>query len=85
LFLAAGEIFAFVALNELIYTEAPPNMKAMVKALEQLTACVGAAIGMTLGPVSRDPQVLIMYAALAGAMAMTGAIFYRMFSRYATG
>ena len=82
LFLAAGEIFAFVALNEFVYAEAPTNMKALVKALEQFTASLAAALGMALGPVSKDPKVMIMYAALAGTMAVTGATFYGVFRPY---
>ncbi|KAI1335310.1 oligopeptide transporter [Xylariaceae sp. FL0016] len=77
--LAVGEIFGFVALNEFAYTEAPTNMKALVKAFEQLTAALGAALGVALGPVSKDPWLVIMYSSLAGTMVVSGAAFYAVF------
>ncbi|KAI0387566.1 oligopeptide transporter [Hypomontagnella monticulosa] len=82
LLVAAGEIFGFVALNEFVYAEAPTNMKALVKAFEQFTAALGAALGMALGPVSKDPWLVIMYSALAGTMAVSGALFFTVFRKY---
>ncbi|CAI6342057.1 unnamed protein product [Periconia digitata] len=77
--LATSEIFGFVALNEFAYTEAPTNMKALVKAFEQCTAGLGAALGIALGPVSKDPWLVIMYSSLAGTMACSGIAFYGFF------
>lgn len=77
--LAASEIFGFVALNEFVYSEAPTNMKALVKAFEQSTAALGAGLGMALGPISKDPLLVIMFAALAGAMFLSGVAFYGAF------
>lgn len=77
--LAASEIFGFVALNEFAYTEAPTNMKALVKAFEQFTAALGAALGMALGPVSKDPLLVAMYSALASAIFLSGIAFYAVF------
>jgi hypothetical protein len=76
---AASEIFGFVALNEFAYAEASTNMKALVKAFEQFTAALGAALGMALGPVSKDPWLMAMYIALSGAMALSGAAFFAVF------
>lgn len=78
-FLATSEIFGFVALNEFAYAEAPTSMKALVKAFEQFTAALGAALGMALGPVSKDPWLVTMYAALAGTMILSGAAFFAVF------
>lgn len=80
--LATGEIFGFVALNEFAYAEAPTNMKALVKAFEQCTAALGAALGMALGPVSKDPWLVIMYSSLAGTMAFSGVAFYGIFRKF---
>ncbi|KAK6951346.1 hypothetical protein Daesc_007880 [Daldinia eschscholtzii] len=82
LFLAVGEIFGFVALNEFEYIEAPTNMKALVKAFEQFTAALGAGLSMALGPVSKDPWLVTMNASLAGTMAISGVAFYAVFWRF---
>ncbi|KAI1076550.1 oligopeptide transporter [Whalleya microplaca] len=82
LLLAVGEIFGFVALNEFTYVEAPTNMKALVKAFEQFTAALGSALGMALGPVSKDPWLVALYSALAGTMAISGAAFFGIFRMY---
>ncbi|KAF2969438.1 hypothetical protein GQX73_g4107 [Xylaria multiplex] len=79
---AASEIFGFVAENEFTYLEAPENMKALVKAFEQLTAALGALLGIALGPVSRDPWLVILYSALAGTMAVAGVILFGIFRKY---
>ncbi|KAI5865914.1 oligopeptide transporter [Durotheca rogersii] len=81
-FIALGEIFGFVALNEFAYAEASTNMKALVKSFEQFTAALGAALGMALGPVSRDPWLVIMYSALAGTMIFSGAAFFGVFRKH---
>lgn len=79
---ATSQIFGFVALNEFAYTEAPTNMKAVVKALEQLTAALGAVLGIALGPVSKDPWLVIVYAVLSAATAATGVALYATFRAY---
>lgn len=79
---AIGEIFGFVALNEFAYTEAPTNMKALVKAFEQFTAALGAALGVALGPVSKDPWMVIVYSVIAGVTAVTGIAVYATFRAY---
>lgn len=82
LLVALSEIFGFVALNEFTYAEAPTNMKALVKAFEQFTAALGAALGIALGPVSKDPSLVIMYSALAGTMAISGTLFFAVFRKH---
>lgn len=82
LLVSIGEVFGMVAMNEFAYSEAPTNMKALVKAFEQLTAALGAALGIALGPVSRDPLLVAMYAALAGAMAVSAVAFFAVFRAY---
>jgi POT family proton-dependent oligopeptide transporter len=77
--LAASEISGFVALNEFAYVEAPMNMKALVKAFEQFTAAVGAGLGIALAPISKDPLLVAMFAALAGTMFLSGVAFYTVF------
>lgn len=80
--LAIGEILDLVSLSEYTYTEAPANIKAVVQALQHLAAAVAAALGMTLGSVSRNPKLVIMYASLAGIMAVCSFLFWLFFSKY---
>ncbi|KAI4247378.1 MAG: hypothetical protein L6R42_009636, partial [Xanthoria sp. 1 TBL-2021] len=80
--LAVGEIFGFVTASEYAYSKAPPDMKTIVQALVQLTACVGSALGMALSPVAKDPDVLVMYACIAGVMVLAAVLFYWRFEKY---
>ncbi|RWA11501.1 hypothetical protein EKO27_g3599 [Xylaria grammica] len=79
--LAAGEILGLVALNEYTYSEAPANAKSMVQAIQQLAAAIGSALGLALGPVSKNPDLVILFASLAGTMALSGTIFWASFRK----
>lgn len=83
--LAIGEILGLVSLSEYMYTEAPSDIKAMVQALQDVAAAVAAALGMALGPVSRNPFLVVMYASLAGAMAVSAVLFWAVFRGYDDG
>lgn len=80
--LAVAEIFGFVTASEYAYSKAPRDMRTVVQAFTQLTACLGSALGMALSPAAQDPHVLIMYACLAGAMGISAALFYWKFRKY---
>ncbi|KAH7320641.1 oligopeptide transporter [Stachybotrys elegans] len=80
--LAIGEILGMVALNEYTYTEAPTNLKAMVQALQNLSAAAGAAIGIALGQVSRNPWLVILFSSLAGVMTIFAVLFWLIFHKY---
>ena len=80
--LAVGEIFGFVTASEYAYSKAPPDMKTIVQAFVQLTACVGSALGMALSPVAKDPEVLVMYACISGVMVLCAVLFYWRFEKY---
>ncbi|KAF7922991.1 hypothetical protein EAE99_007182 [Botrytis elliptica] len=77
--LAIGEILCLVSLSEYTYNEAPTNLKALVQAFQAVAAALGAAIGIGLGPVSRNPWLVIMFACLAGTMAITAVFFWAIF------
>ncbi|KAF2756444.1 MFS general substrate transporter [Pseudovirgaria hyperparasitica] len=79
--LGIGEILGLVSLSEYAYAEAPTDMKALVQAFQQLTAAIGAALGIALGPVSKDPWLVVMYACLAGVMGLCGGLFWLVFRR----
>lgn len=77
--LAIGEILGLVSLSEYMYTEAPVDIKAMVQALQDIAAAIAAALGMALGPVSKNPFLVVMYASLAGTMAVCAILFWAFF------
>lgn len=80
--LAVAEIFGFVTASEYAYSKAPKDMKTVVQALMQLTACVASALGMALSIVSKDPKLVVMYASLAAAMALSAVLFWWKFRMY---
>ncbi|KAI0893408.1 MFS general substrate transporter [Annulohypoxylon nitens] len=79
--LAVGEILGLVALNEYTYSEAPPNIKTLVQALQDVAAEIAAALGIALGPVSKDPYLVVMYASLAGVSALSAVAFWAIFRK----
>ncbi|KAE8340233.1 hypothetical protein BDV24DRAFT_134444 [Aspergillus arachidicola] len=74
--LAVSEIFGFVTLSEYSYSKAPKDMRTVVQSMRQLSAGIGSAIGIALGPVSRDPKVLWMDVGLAVSLALSGVLFW---------
>ncbi|CAI4211377.1 unnamed protein product [Parascedosporium putredinis] len=82
LLLAIGEIFGFVTAFEYAYGKAPKDMKTVVQALTQLTACLASVLGMAISPAAKDPNMVIFYACLAGAMGLTAVAFWWRFRKY---
>ena len=80
--LAVAEILGFVTAFEYSYSKAPRDMKAVVQALTQLTACLASLLGMAISPAAKDPNMTIMYACLAGAMGLSAVLFWWKFRRY---
>ncbi|KAI1908922.1 peptide transporter ptr2 [Ophidiomyces ophidiicola] len=81
-FLAIGEIFGFVTAYEYAYSKAPRDMKTVVQSLTQLTACVASLLGMAISPAAKDPNMVILYSCLAGAMGLSSVLFYWKFRKY---
>lgn len=79
--LAIGEIFGFVTAFEYAYSKAPKEMKAVVMAFSQLTAGLASVLGMAISPVAKDPNMVVMYGCLAGAMGLTAALFWWKFRK----
>ncbi|KAI1457796.1 hypothetical protein F4805DRAFT_474895 [Annulohypoxylon moriforme] len=46
-----------------------------------ISAAIAAALGIALGPVSKDPKLVIMYASLAGIAALSAVLFYAVFRK----
>lgn len=79
--LAIGEIFGFVTAFEYAYSNAPKEMKAVVMAFSQLTAGLASVLGMAISPAAKDPNMVVMYSALAGGMGVTAGLFWWKFRR----
>lgn len=67
---------------EYAYNKAPREMKAIVQALTQLTACLASALGMALSPATRDPHMVIIFASLAASMGVCAVLFWWKFRKY---
>ncbi|GJD01078.1 oligopeptide transporter [Colletotrichum higginsianum] len=80
--LAVAEIFGLVTASEYAYSKAHKDMKSIVQAIVQLSACMGSLMAMALSPVSRDPHLVIVYAAIAGVMGLCSALFWWKFRKY---
>ncbi|TDZ61176.1 Peptide transporter PTR2 [Colletotrichum trifolii] len=80
--LAMAEIFGLVTASEYAYSKAPKDMRSIVQAMVQLSACLGSLMAMALSPVSRDPHLIIVYAAIAGVMGACSALFWWRFRKY---
>jgi proton-dependent oligopeptide transporter, POT family len=81
-FIAIGEIFALVTAVEYANEHAPEDMKAIVQAISLLVAGLGSVCAMALAPIAKDPHLVILYAALAVAMAVTSLLFWWAFHSY---
>lgn len=79
--LAIGEIFGFVTAFEYAYSNAPKEMKAVVMAFSQLTAGLASVLGMAISPAAKDPNMVVMYSALAGGMGVTAVLFWWKFRK----
>ncbi|KAK4155284.1 putative peptide transporter ptr2 [Chaetomidium leptoderma] len=80
--LAIAEIFGLVTASEYSYEKAPRGMRSVVQALVQLSACLGALMGMAISPASRDPYLVVVYAVLAGVMGLCSLVFWWVFRKY---
>jgi proton-dependent oligopeptide transporter, POT family len=80
--LAIAEILGFVTAFEYAYNKAPTDMKTIVQALTQITACLASALGMAMSPVARNPHLVIMYACLAASMGVCTVLFWWLFNKY---
>lgn len=80
--LAIAEILGFVTAFEYAYSKAPREMKTVVQALTQLTAGVASLLGMAISPASKDPNMVIVYSCLAGAMGVSAVAFLWRLRRY---
>ena len=57
-------------------------MKSLVQAVLMLTVALGAALPIALSPLYTDPTNMVLYASLAGLMALSGCFFIPSFRKY---
>ena len=77
-----GETFSNPAGYEYAYTMAPVSMKTVIQAAFQLSSAGGSLLALALTPTYKDPDVLVMYASLAGCMFLTACVFHTIFRKY---
>lgn len=74
-----AEIFSQITVTEYAYSQAPAEMRSMMQAIGQSFGALAAALGVAIGPVSKDPWLVTLYACMAGVMALTSVIFWWFF------
>ncbi|CEJ92610.1 hypothetical protein VHEMI08249 [[Torrubiella] hemipterigena] len=82
LLLSVAEILGFTTLSEYSYSEAPESMRSLVQALGQLSSGIGSALGIAFSPLSKDPQILYLYAGLAVTMITAAPAFWFAFRKH---
>lgn len=80
--LAIAEIFGLVTASEYAYTHAPKDMRSVVQAMVQLSACMGAVMGIAISPAARDPWMVIVYASIAAALGVCSVLFWFIFRKH---
>lgn len=80
--MALAEILALLTGMEYAFTKAPRSMRSIVSSIFLFTQTIGAALGIALSPVSRDPSVLFLYASLGSGMFLTAVVFWIFFHKY---
>lgn len=73
--LAVAEIIGFATVFEYTQEKAPKNMKSIIQATAQLTACVACILGISLSPVAKDPYLVIIYTCLSRASGLSALLF----------
>jgi proton-dependent oligopeptide transporter, POT family len=76
---AVSEIFASITGLEYAFTKAPASMKSVVMSLYLLTSAFGSALNSALLPVTVDPKLMWMYAALSIMSLGVGILFFLLF------
>ena len=80
--IALSEIFASITGLEYAYTKAPASMKSFIMSMFLLTSAFGAALGAAISPFAHNPNLIWFYVFLTGISAISGCVFWILFSRY---
>ncbi len=76
---AVGEVLWSVSGSEYAYNKAAPHMKSTLQAVTMLTVAMGGVLGLAVSPAAHNPNLTILFASFAGAMAVTSVIFGLLF------
>ncbi|KAH8901114.1 POT family protein [Thozetella sp. PMI_491] len=79
IFSAIAEIFVVITGLEVAFIKAPDNLKVFVSSMFWVSLAVGSLIGIGLSPVSKDPNMLWVYGALAITVFTSGLVFIYLF------
>lgn len=77
--LGVGEILGFATISEIAYEFAPKSMKSLVQAVTQLTAGLATVVGIALSPLTKDPNLVILYTVIAVLTAVAAILFWFFF------
>jgi POT family proton-dependent oligopeptide transporter len=80
--LAVAEIFGLVTASQYSYSHAPKDMRSVVQAMVQLSACLGSVMGIAISPAARDPWLVVVYASIAAALGVCSVLFWWIFRRH---
>ncbi|RYP26366.1 hypothetical protein DL767_008070 [Monosporascus sp. MG133] len=70
-----AEVLAITTGYKYAFDAAPDSMKSLVQAVLLLTAGIAALLCLAIAPAARTPNLVIMYACLAGIMFLATAVF----------
>ncbi|RYP62666.1 hypothetical protein DL770_009553 [Monosporascus sp. CRB-9-2] len=73
--IAMAEVLAITTGYKYAFDAAPDSMKSLVQAILLLTAGIAALLCLAIAPAARNPNLVIMYACLAGIMFLATAVF----------
>lgn len=69
---ALSEIFVIITGLEVAFLKAPPNLRVLVSSIFWMAIAAGAALGIALSPVSKDPHMVWTYAGLSCGVFLAG-------------
>ncbi|KAK2821764.1 hypothetical protein FQN49_007700 [Arthroderma sp. PD_2] len=76
---AMGEVLWLVAGSEYAYNKAASHMKSTLQAITILTAALNSVLGLAVSPAAHNPNLTILFSAIAGAMGATTVAFGLLF------
>ena len=79
LLFAVSEILVGVSGMEYAYTKAPQSLKSFVMSIFLLQSAIGSALGATIAPLAKDPNLVRLYAGLSVLSFTAAGLFWICF------
>lgn len=76
---ALSEIFVVITGLEVAFIKAPANLRVLVSSVFWMAIAAGAALGIALSPVSKDPHMVWTYAGLSCEVFVAGCVLFMCF------